>query len=470
MMRPIEGTVVLTAAAMRQAEAQAMAAGATVDSLMLTAGRAVAEAVRRLAGSAEILVACGPGNNGGDGYVAATALQAMGLPVRVAAVGPPRSESAMAARAGWAGPVEPLLTARGAPIVLDAVFGTGLARPLDRDLAEALTRLADAAQLTIAIDLPSGVATDTGAVMGNAVTADVTLALGAVKPSHLLVPAAARCGVVRLLDIGLASDLGSPVRVAAPPTFLRAPGFDAHKYTRGMVAVIAGAMPGAAELSAEAALRAGAGYVLVLGDTGTTTPHAIVRRGFSASTLADKRIGVIVIGPGLGRDPAAERLLDAAIAADTALIIDGDALQLLDEARLATVRVRTRPTIFTPHEGEFDAVFGKSDAPRIARAQDAARSANAIVVFKGSATIIAAPDGTAIITPPASPWLSTAGTGDVLTGAIAALVAGRGVQAAPLLDLVAAGVWLHSDAARRLGGAFLADDLAHSLSAARAAL
>jgi hydroxyethylthiazole kinase-like uncharacterized protein yjeF len=469
-MTPIDGTPILSAAQMRRAEDAAMAAGATVDSLMLTAGRAVAEAVRRLAAHADILVACGTGNNGGDGYVAAAALRDMGLDVRVVALGEPRSDAATAARSRWMGPVEPLLTANPAAILVDAVFGTGLTRALEPELAAALARLSSAARLTISVDLPSGVTTDTGVVPGEAVIADVTLALGAVKPSHLLVPAAGHCGAVRLLDIGLGPNLGTALRVAQRPDFLKTPGPSAHKYTRGMVAVVAGAMPGAAELSAQAALRAGAGYVLLLGDTGTTVPHAVVRREYSAGSLADKRIGAVVIGPGLGRDATAASLLDDAVRTDTLLIIDGDALQLLDSARLAKVRLRSAPTIMTPHEGEFDAVFGKSDSPRIDRALTAARDTGAIVVLKGSSTIIASPDGAAIVTPPADPWLSTAGTGDVLTGAIAAVIAAQDIQDVPLIDRVAAGVWLHSQAARRLPGAFLADDLARALSAVRAAL
>ena len=468
-MTPIDGTPILSAAQMRGAEGAAMAAGATVDSLMLTAGQAVAEAVQRLAGQAEILVACGTGNNGGDGYVAARALSDMGLAVRVAALGEPRSEAAKAARWRWMGPVEVLFTADPAPILVDAVFGTGLTRALDTDLAAVLSRLASAARLTIAVDLPSGVATDTGGVPGEAVMADVTLALGAVKPSHLLVPAAVHCGSVRLLDIGLGPVTNAALRVAQRPDFLKTPGPSAHKYTRGMVAVVAGAMPGAAELSAQAALRAGAGYVLLLGNTGTTVPHAIVRRPYSADALGDWRIGAIVIGPGLGRDATAESLLDNAVETGTSLIIDGDALQLLDAGRLAIVSARTAPTILTPHEGEFDAVFGKSEAPRIERALNAARDTGAIVVLKGSSTIIASPDGAVIVTPPADAWLSTAGTGDVLTGAIAAVIAAQDIRHVPLIERVAAGVWLHSQAARRLTGVFLADDLAHALSAVRAA-
>lgn len=469
-MIPIDGTSILSAAGMRRAEARAMVGEVTVDSLMHAAGVAVAKAVRRLAGESEILVACGAGNNGGDGYVAALALRDMGLAVRVAALADPSSDAAIAARAHWRGPVEPLNVAAPAPVLLDAVFGTGLTRPVDPDLAETMARLSRAARLVIAVDLPSGVDTDTGAVLGAATVADVTLALGNVKPAHLLVPAATHCGKIRLLDIGLGPQSDTKWQVVQRPTFLQAPGAAAHKYTRGMVAVIAGAMPGAAELSAEAALRAGAGYVLLLGETRTTVPHAIVRRPYEPDALGDVRIGTIVIGPGLGRDAAAGAMLDRALDVDTALIIDGDALQLIDKRRMASIRRRTAPTILTPHAGEFDAVFGASDTPRIEQATAAAQTAKAIVVLKGASTIIAGPNGAAIVTQPANSWLSTAGTGDVLTGAIAAMVAAKDLAAVRMIDRVAAGVWLHSEAARRLSGPFLADDLAHGLGAARASI
>ncbi len=455
-MIPIEGQPVLTAAEMRAAEEAVIATGVSVDTLMDRAGTGIAHAVRRLAGANAILILCGPGNNGGDGYVAARVLADLGATVRVAALSEPRTDAAKAALAGWGGPVDTLADARPAPVLVDALFGTGLTRPLDAAAAQ-LRALADAAGLSIAIDLPSGLATDTGTALSTPPVFDLTLALGAVKPAHLLQPAARYCGTIRLLDIGV--PVTSQAAVLAPPV-LAAPGPESHKYTRGMVAVVAGGMPGAAELAARAAMRAGAGYVTLLGDT-AGAPHALVRAPLTDAALGNDRIGAVVIGPGLGRDDRARARLDAALAAGHPLVIDGDALRLLDPARIAALGF---PVILTPHAGEFDALFGRSDADRITRTRDAAVRADAVVVFKGADTVVAAPDGRVRIAHGASDWLSTAGTGDVLAGAIGAMMAAR-------LDPFAAacaGVWLHGDAARRSGPAFIADDLADALRSARA--
>jgi hydroxyethylthiazole kinase-like uncharacterized protein yjeF len=486
-MKRIGGTPILTAAQMRNAKA---ATGESVSTLMDRAGTAIAEAVRRLAGDSEILILCGPGNNGGDGYVAARVLAGGGARVRVAALSEPKSDAAKAARAGWPGPVAPFASAKPAPILIDALFGTGLTRPLDipnsspaeagaqlkpssdiagqpwtpafageRPIVEKLRSLATAAHLTIAIDLPSGLASDDGRALSEPPIFDLTLAPGAVKPSHLVQPAARYCGELRILDIGI--ETISDAEVLKAPN-LPTPGPDAHKYTRGMVAITAGAMPGASELAALAAMHAGAGYVTLLGDT-SGPPHALVRAPLSDHALENDRIGALIIGPGLGRSDHARALLDSALAANHPLVIDGDALRLLDPARIAALDT---PVILTPHAGEFDALFGKSDADKITRTRAAAKAANAIVVFKGADTVIAAPDGRVRIASDASDWLSTAGTGDVLAGAIGAMLA-AGLDP---LEAAAAGVWLHADAARRLGPAFIADDLALALRKARASL
>ncbi|KTT71547.1 bifunctional ADP-dependent NAD(P)H-hydrate dehydratase/NAD(P)H-hydrate epimerase [Sphingomonas endophytica] len=457
-MIPIAGTAVLTAAQMRAAEEKAIAAGTGVDTLMQRAGAGVADAVRRLAGVNEVLVLCGPGNNGGDGYVAAARLHAAGPSVRVAASAEPRTPAAIAARALWTGAVEPLATAAPAPVVVDALFGTGLSRALDTDVSTALNRFVSHANLAIAVDLPSGIATDDGALLGDLPAFHVTLALGAAKPAHLLQPSAVHCGAVRLLPIGVTTD--SDVRVLSRPD-LPAPAIDAHKFTRGMVAVIRGRMAGAAQLAAQAAMHAGAGYVEILGATIPGAPHALVRRRCDDSALADPRIGAVLIGPGLGRDDAARALLDQALATDRPLVIDGDALHLVTPERL---HGRPAETILTPHAGEFAALFAASDTDKLTAARAAATRANATIVFKGPDTVIAAADGRAVLSPAASSWLSTAGSGDVLAGAIAAMLAGGGTP----LDAAAAGVWLHGEAARRLGPAFIADDLAEALTGARA--
>ncbi|WP_375421370.1 NAD(P)H-hydrate epimerase [uncultured Sphingomonas sp.] len=458
-MTPIDGRPILTAVAMRAAEEVAIAGGTSVDALMERAGGAVAAAVQRLAGGREVLVLCGPGNNGGDGYVAAARLRAAGVPVRVAASGPPRTDAASRALEAWGDGVGDLGDAIAAPVLVDGLFGTGLTRPLEAPVAAALRRLASEAWLSIAVDLPSGVATDDGAVLSEPPCFGLTLALGAAKPLHLLQPAARYAGAVRVLDIGVG--VGGPVRAMAPPV-LAPPGPDAHKFTRGMVAIVSGAMGGAGELAAIAALRAGAGYALLLGGSGTTT-HAVVRRSFSAAALADRRIGALLIGPGLGRDDEAREQLAAALGSGRPLVIDGDALHLTDPAAL---RAHGGTIVLTPHEGEFRAMFGDMAGSKIDRAFAAAAAAGAVVVYKGADTVIAAPDGRVCVAGAASAWLSTAGSGDVLAGATGAMIA-SGLDP---FAAASAAVWLHADAARRCGGSFVADDLAAALSAARAAL
>lgn len=463
-MTPLAWKPILTAAEMRAAEAAAIEQGATVESLMACAGREVAKVVYRLAAGAPVLILCGPGNNGGDGYVAATALAEAGLPVRVAASGPPKSVAAKDAASRWTGPVETLADATPSPVLVDALFGTGLSRPLDPEITRCLDYLSYRARLAIAVDLPSGVGTDDGACLSDVPAFDLTLALGAAKPAHLLQPAADLCGTVRILDIGVpvqsnAYTLGRP--------FVPCVSSESHKYSRGMVAIIGGAMPGAAELAAQAALRSGAGYVLLFTEASAQAPHAVVRRPFAPDALNDKRIGAVVIGPGLGRDTEAEARLDHALASACQLVIDGDALHLLDDRRLALVRDRDAAVIMTPHAGEFDALFGRGSGSKIDRTRAAAARAGATIVFKGADTVIASPTGLVRVAQDANPWLSTAGTGDVLAGAIGAVLA---TPIEPPFEDACAGVWLHAQAARRLGAAFTADDLAEALTAVRATL
>ncbi|WP_322963705.1 NAD(P)H-hydrate dehydratase [Sphingomonas fuzhouensis] len=459
-MTPIDGLPVLTAAEMRAAEQSAMAAGVAEATLMERAGGLVAQAVARLAAGREVLVLCGPGNNGGDGYIAAAALRRQGLSVRVAASHDPRSDGALWARTAWDGPIESLDRVDPAPVLVDAIFGTGLSRAPDDAVQTVLARLVAAAGLRIAVDLPSGVSTDDGKTWGQVPRFDVTLALGAVKPSHLLQPAASVMGHVRLLDIGV--PVSSQVRVLTQPA-LPEPDAASHKYSRGMVAVVAGSMSGASELAALAALRAGAGYVLHLASDrcpASAAPHAIVRRAYVGEALDEKRIGAAVIGPGLGRDGDARDRLAAALSSGRPLVIDGDALRLVEFDDLAR---HDAAKILTPHGGEFQHLFGDIAGDKLTATREAARRTGAVIVHKGADTVIAAPDGRAILCPEASPWLSTAGTGDVLAGAVGAMLA-AGLEAIAAAE---AGVWLHAQAARACGKAFIADDLADALSAVR---
>jgi len=447
---------ILSAAETRAAEAAVFATGVTVEEAMERAGGAVAEAAWRHAGNMPTLVMCGPGNNGGDGYVIARLLKRRGLKVRIAASGEPRTEAARANRARWDGPVESLADAAPAPLLIDALFGTGLARALDPDIAVPLERLARGARLRIAVDLPSGVGTDDGALLGPPVAYDMTVALAVLKPAHRLQPAAALMGRLVVGDIGIPgcsslSEIGRP--------HLPAPGPSDHKYTRGHVVVAEGAMAGAALLSAMAAQRGGAGYVTLAGE-GRGGPAALVRRTAPlADILADDRVGTVVVGPGLGRDPAARALLDVALAAGRPLVLDADALVLL----AGTGALPGLP-ILTPHEGEFARLFGTLPGSRVDRVRVAAARAQAVVVLKGADTVVAAPDGRAAIAAPAPGWLASAGTGDVLAGLIAACRV-RGLDP---FEAACAGIWLHGRAAERAGVGLIADDLIAHLPAALA--
>ena len=454
--------VILTAAGMRAAEARVIAAGTSAEVLMERAGSAVTEAVLRGGGSAaDVLILCGPGNNGGDGYVAARMLAEQGCDVRVAASAPPTTDAARHARAGWMGEVGAIEDAATAPVVVDALFGTGLSRPLDPALAAALVRLVEASRWSLAVDVPSGVDSDTGALLSPAPIYAHTLALGALKPAHLLAPAARYAGSVEVADIGVPVE--GPMHVLAAPR-LRAPGPDDHKYTRGLVTVIGGAMPGAAALSALGAAHAGAGYVQLLAPTRIAgLPHAIVQRSYGdaaglASMLADQRISAVVLGPGLGSDDDAQALAVAATRSGRPLVVDADALALIDFPLPV-------PAILTPHMGEFDRLFGPSPASRIERAADAARRSGAVVVLKGSTTVIAAPDGRMAVSEPLPAGLATAGTGDVLAGVCGTMLA----QLGDPFVAASAAVWLHGEAARRVPASFVADALASSVLSAAVA-
>lgn len=457
MLPPLSGPV-LTAAETRAAEEAAMAAGTSVDTLMELAGLAIAEAVWRFGGGRPTLMLCGPGNNGGDGYIAARILKERGVEVRLAALAAPATDVAKRAAGGWGGPVEALADVAPEPVLVDALFGTGLSRPLDTALAETLTRLRKSARMVIAADVPSAVETDTGADLG-AVQADVTVALAALKPAHLLHPSAGLCGHVIVADIGISANMNRQV-VTRPK--LSAPTAVDHKYTRGLVSIVSGEMKGAARLVATAAARSGAGYVVLAGDDGATgLPLSIVHRSLE-DALGDARTSSLVIGPGLGRSSEAEAMVHRILPLDIPMIIDADALRVTHPSQL---RRRRASTILTPHEGEFEALFGQLSGSKIDRALAAAEASGATIVFKGADTVVASPDGRIGIAAQSSTWLSTAGTGDVLAG-IAATMLGRGLDAH---DAACAAVWLHNRAARLVGPALIADDLCVHLPEAIAA-
>ena len=447
------GAPILRAGEMRAAEQRCFDGGVAQSELMERASLAVARQVVRLGAGQPVVVLAGPGNNGGDAYGVARLLRDWGHDVAVAAIGTPTSGAAAANAAAWQGEVESLDQVSPRPVLVDGLFGTGMSRALDAPVATHLARLVAAASVSIAIDVPSGIETDTGLDLGAPDGITATVALGALKPAHLLGAGLSKCGHVLLADIGV--EAGTDWSSIARPR-LQAPGSQAHKYDRGLVVVVAGSMPGASRLAARAALHGGAGYVILAAPKPAESgPDAIVHRTIEgrdalAELLADPRIGAVVIGPGLGRDEAAINLLEVATGCARDLVIDGDALSLLGETAAERLRTRSAATLLTPHSGEFGRMF---DAPgsKIEATLAAARSSAATVIHKGADTVIAWADGKAVVASAASSWLSTAGTGDVLAGLVAARHAAGGSADEA--------VWLHSRAARLAGPAFAADDL-----------
>jgi hydroxyethylthiazole kinase-like uncharacterized protein yjeF len=462
--RLAERPELLTPEEMARADALSPRLGVPGPVLMENAGRAVARAVRRRFRPCRTLVLCGPGNNGGDGYVAARLLAETGWPVSIAALAPPRdgSDAAGVARR-WRGPMvdfSPHQAAR-AELVIDAVFGAGLARDVTGAAAETLARAAR----TVAIDVPSGVDGATGAVRGHASQAAMTVTFFRLKPGHLMLPGRDLCGELLLADIGLPTAALEQVGVkswANGPSLWQvpAPSASGHKYSRGHVTVLGGAaMTGAARLAAAGARRAGAGMLTIAATGGadiyrTGAAGVIVSTAPLAELLSDERRKVWVCGPGLGAAEAG-RALPALIAAEREVVADADVFAAFagnpDALRGATV--------LTPHEGEFTRVFGAPGTDRICAAREAAAQTRAVVLLKGSDTVIAAPDGRVAINASAPPWLATAGAGDVLAGMIAGLLA----QGMPAWDAAAAAAWLHGRAAALAGPGMLAEDLPAAL-------
>jgi hydroxyethylthiazole kinase-like uncharacterized protein yjeF len=463
-------TDLLTPEQMARADVLGAGLGWDGPTLMANAGRAVARTVAGRFRPCRTLVLCGPGNNGGDGYVVARLLQSIGWPITVAALAPTRAggDAAAAAR-GWAGPTTafgPFAATRSA-LVIDAVFGAGLSRDVDGIVAATLS----AASKLVAIDVPSGLDGATGAPRGFAAQAAVTVTFFRLKPGHLLLPGRDLCGEIVLADIGLPGSVlervGSRTQVNHPGLWhVPMPSAAGHKYSRGHVTLVGGAaMTGATRLAVEGARRVGAGLVTIASPAEavavyrTGPPGVIVSDATIGLLLQDERRQVWVCGPGLG--PAAARnFLPLLTAAKRTVVADADALTAFadqpDGLRGAAV--------LTPPLGEFTQVFGPPGADRPRAAVAAAARTGAVVLLKGADTIVAAPDGRVSINASAPPWLATAGAGDVLAGMIAGLLA----QGMPPWEAASAGAWLHGRAAVLAGPGMIAEDIAAALPAALA--
>ena len=440
---------ILTTEQMIAAEQCAIGAGTRVEIFMERAGAALAEAAYRYVARMPALILCGPGNNGGDGYVAARHLAERGVAVRVAALADPKTDAAKTARAGWKGGVEVFdERTEAAPLLIDALFGTGLKRGLEGTVAKHLSRLAGASRARIACDVPSGIDGDTGAELSAVPAFDMTVAFGALKPAHLLHPAMHKCGRVVTADIGVAAD-SYWFEIAPPDLPALDPG--GHKYSRGLVHALAGKMPGAIALAAKASARSGAGYVRVSTSRQIDSlPASIVQT--DTAEIDDERIGCLLVGPGMGDIP---QVLTLALTSRAPKVIDADGITELGEPE----RLRGQDAILTPHEGEFERLFGRLEGSKAVRALEAAKISGATIVFKGPDTLVASPDGRIGFAPPAPAWLASAGTGDVLAGMIAAMRA-RGLDA---FEAACAGVWLHGRAAEIAGPSMIADDLTDAI-------
>ncbi|HTO67695.1 MAG TPA: NAD(P)H-hydrate dehydratase [Bradyrhizobium sp.] len=484
---------ILTTAEMERADRLTIAAGTPGFALMLSAGQAVAEAATDIVEEGPILVVCGPGNNGGDGFVAAAELAAQGREVSVILMCERealRGDAASAAR-GWKHPVLPFNPqAIGRPaLIIDALFGAGLSRTITGEAHDMIAAINAAGAPVLAVDLPSGVNGTSGAIMGIAVKATETVTFFRKKPAHLLLPGRLQCGRVRLADIGIDEkvlDEIHPLAAENTPLSWRkhfpVPRIDGHKYGRGHALVVSGGISatGAARMTARGALRAGAGLVTLatprdaLAVNAAALTAVMVRAVDTAiefaGELEDKRFNAVAIGPGAGVGERTRDFVHTALSAGRHLVLDADALtsfadapdRLFEQIKMSA----DLHVVLTPHEGEFPRLFsdisnkhpGRS---KLERVRAAAERSGAVVLLKGADTAVAAPDGRATIAANAPPWLATAGSGDVLAGIIAGLLA-QGVSA---FEGASIAVWMHGEAAREAGPGLIAEDLTETLPA-----
>ncbi len=474
------GQALLTPAQMNDADKRAISQGLSGIELMERAGAEVARAVEKRWTKRPVVVLCGPGNNGGDGFVCARHLEAAGWDVNIALLSDlddVKGDAAYHARL-WTRELVPFSSGslEGNGLVIDAIFGSGLSRPVEdgaRDMIEALINL----QIDIcAIDVPSGLDGATGQVLGGAAPADLTVTFFRKKPGHVLFPGRELCGDIVVADIGIPPAV---LEAIEPKTFENSPDLwlyrypwpepNAYKYQRGHVLVLGGdTITGASRLTACGAMRAGAGLVTLAAPPATWTIYAaaltsvMVRpfNGLSGFTdlLADARRNVVAVGPGANVGEMTRQYVLAALSAGRTTVLDADALTSFTAVPRALFDAISGPCVLTPHDGEFARLF-EVDGDKLSRARRAAAKSGAVVLLKGPDTVIAAPDGRAIINSNAPPQLATGGSGDVLTGFIAGLLA-QGLDA---FHAAAAAAWLHGEAANFLGIGLIAEDLPDAL-------
>jgi ADP-dependent NAD(P)H-hydrate dehydratase / NAD(P)H-hydrate epimerase len=482
----------LTAEEMYRAEKLAMEAGVSPLTLMENAGRAATEeVVRRFPRGSRIAVLCGPGNNGGDGFVCARYLRERGYQVRLSLAGRKeelqRDPKEMARR--WDEAIEPfsVKSIEGAQAVVDAVYGIGLSRDVSGPVAQVIEEVTARAIPVVSIDVPTGVDGTTGAIRGAAFKAASTITFFRRKTGHVLLPGRLYCGDVRAAEIGIPASVIEQIQPGAlandPDFWLRffpKTKVEAHKYDRGHAVVVSGPMErtGAARIAARTALRAGAGLVSVATSKSAfyinaSQLSAVMADPYEgpeglAEMLSDRRITAVLIGPGAGTDPEVKDLVAAALSSHATVVLDAEALTAFsdDPAELFSLIKGRIPalTIMTPHEGEFRRVFPDlaDDPSKLERARRAAELAGAVVILKGADTVAVHPGGLAAINENAPPWLATAGSGDALAG----LVTGLAAQGMAAFDAATAAVWIHGELAQTFGPGLIAEDLPDLLPAA----
>ncbi len=470
----------LTTAEMAECDRLTIAGGTPGIELMENAGYGIAELAQE-AGEGVIHVLCGPGNNGGDGFVAARLLKEWGRDVRVFLFGDLKGlkGDAATAAAKWDGPVGAVspLAVKGADIVVDAMFGAGLARPLDGVAAETVEAINSSDAWIIAVDVPSGLDGTTGQAQGPAVRADETITFFRPKVGHMLYPGRGLCGDLTVIDIDIPDTVLDKIR---PKTFVNDPDHwlaafpwpreDAHKYARGHALIVSGdeLHTGASRLAARAALRIGAGLVTLAGARDTLRIHAaqvtdimLAEAGDAGGlneVLKDERKNALLIGPAAGVGMKTKAMTLSMLETRRAAVLDADVFTSFKNAPGALLNALHGACVLTPHEGEFARIFPgllEKGEGRLAAARAAAAQSKAIILLKGPDTIIAAPDGRAVINANAPPTLGTAGSGDVLAGLITGLLA-QGVE--PFIAAAMA-AWIHGEAANLFGAGLVAGDL-----------
>ena len=479
----------LGVAEMYAAEQAAIESGIAGITLMENAGRAVARAILDRWPACGVTVLCGPGNNGGDGFVAARHLRDAGWPVTLGLLGSEDTlrGDAAAHAARWDGPTQTLDAnlLEGAGLVIDALFGAGLDRPLKGKAAEIVAAANAGDAPIVAVDVPSGLSGDSGLTVGPLVVeAALSVTFFRKKLGHLLYPGRGLCGEVVLADIGIPEAVLSKIQPRCAengPALWQAAwpvrGPEDHKYSAGHLVVLGGAeMTGAGRLAAVAGLRAGAGLVTVAAPrhaalvyelaSPSLIVHPVETTAEFRDLLDDPRKNAVVMGPGAGPGKALRTHVLEAAGLGRALVLDADALTAFKESPEALFNALSGPAVLTPHEGEFTRLFGEIDGNKLDRARQAAARSGAVVVLKGADSVIACPDGRAVINGNAPAWLATAGSGDVLAGMIGGLLA----QGMPAFDAVCAAVWLHGASAGALGPGMISEDLPAALPGVLAAL